>query len=260
MKTLVGQHKTSFRSSASDESPGRVRPGALANVSVVIPIGPGDLTWHSLALDLATTDGDLELIFVATDEQPAQFDSLVAEALRRCDVRWINTSPGRAHQMNQGAEQASRPFLWFLHADSRINGDAVTALQAAIDAHPNAIHYFDLEFQSDGPRLARINARGVRFRSRCLGLPFGDQGLCLSRELFSRLGRFDMEVMYGEDHLLVWSAHRERVPILPIGTAIATSARAYATNGWLATTALHTWRTWRQAIPEFAKLVWARLQ
>jgi hypothetical protein len=162
--------------------------------------------------------------------------------------------------MNLGAEHARRSFLWFLHADSRISGSAVTSLQASIEMHPNAIHYFDLEFQSDGPRLASVNARGVRFRSRCLGLPFGDQGLCLSRELFSRLGRFDEEVMYGEDHLLIWSAHRERVPIQPIGTAIATSARKYATNGWLATTALHTWRTWRQAIPEFAKLVWARLQ
>jgi len=162
--------------------------------------------------------------------------------------------------MNRGAEQARRPFLWFLHADSRINGDAVTALQASIEAHPDAILYFDLEFQSDGPKLARLNARGVRFRSRCLGLPFGDQGLCLSRELFSRLGRFNEEVAYGEDHLLIWSARRERVPILPVGTVIATSARKYATNGWLATTALHTWRTWKQAIPEFAKLVWSRLR
>jgi hypothetical protein len=241
-----------------DESRGRKRPGALANVSVVIPIGPGDLTWQSLALDLANVDGDFELVFVATDEQPERFNSLVAGALGRCDVRWITTAPGRAHQMNRGAEHAHRPFLWFLHADSQINGDAVSALQASVDAHSNAIHYFDLEFQSDGPRLARINACGVRFRSRYLGLPFGDQGLCLSRELFSRLGRFNEEVMYGEDHLLIWSARHERVPILPVGTVIATSARKYATNGWLATTSLHTWRTWRQAIPQLAKLLWNR--
>ena len=260
MKTLVSQHETSPTSSAADENRGWVRPGALAKVSVVIPIGPGDLTWQPLALDFANLDGEFELIFVATDERPAHFDSLVADALRRCDVRWITTAPGRAHQMNHGAEQARRPFLWFLHADSRINGHAVTSLQASIEAHPNAIHYFDLEFQSDGPRLARINARGVWFRSRCLGLPFGDQGLCLCRELFNRLGSFNERVAYGEDHLLIWSAHRERVPILPIGTPIATSARKYATNGWLATTALHTWRTWRQAIPEFAKLVWSRLR
>lgn len=162
--------------------------------------------------------------------------------------------------MNLGATLAKRQILWFLHADTRLNVSAAVALQVALDQDADAIYFFDLEFQSDGPRLARLNSRGVRFRSRCLGLPFGDQGLCISQKTFNALGGFPQNVAYGEDHLLIWAARRHQVPVLPTGATITTSARKYSAQGWLATTSLHAWRTWRQAFPEFAKLVWSRWQ
>jgi hypothetical protein len=227
-------------------------------VTVVIPIGPGDSAWQSLVVDLAQINEGLERVLVATNAKPPEFDLRMAKAGPRHSAKWIVTSPGRAHQMNRGAELSGRPFLWFLHADSRVDAAAVAALERSLDAHPEAIHYFDLEFQADGPRLAQLNALGVRFRSRWLGLPFGDQGFCMSRELYRRLNRFDENVAYGEDHLLIWAAHRARVPIRPVGASISTSGRRYAVDGWLATTALHAWRTWRQAMPELGKLLWER--
>lgn len=241
-------------------APSAARPsaGALSNVSIVIPVGPNETSWPLLLADLAKVDEDAEWLFVATQAKPKNFDSLVEAAGRRHGAQWIVASAGRAKQMNRGANLSGRQFVWFLHADSRVDKDATAALARSLKSQPQAVHFFDLEFQGDGPRLARLNALGARFRSRWLGLPFGDQGLCLSRDLFWSLGGFNEEVSYGEDHLLVWAARRRRTPLRPVGATIATSARKYQSNGWLPTTALHGWRTWRQAIPQLGRLIWSR--
>jgi GT2 family glycosyltransferase len=199
-----------------------------------------------------------EVLLVAADAVPNDFIALSSHSGPHGSIRWSATTAGRARQMNHGAKLSTKPFLWFLHADSGISVDAVLALQRALDLHPHALHYFDLAFHDDGPSLVRLNAFGARVRSRCLGLPFGDQGLCISRDTFQRLGRFDETAAYGEDHLLVWAAHRHRVRLRRVEATITTSARKYRDDGWLATTLGHGWRTWRQATPQFVRLLWNR--
>ncbi len=228
-------------------------PGLLADVSVIIPVGPGELAWRSLLADLAGLAIDSELFLVAAEDEPTDFSALVTTCGIRCPVRWILTNTGRAQQMNLGARFSTLRHLWFLHADSRLCPAALLALERSAETEPNALHYFELTFQKDGPSLTRWNAWGARVRSRYLGLPFGDQGFCLPRELFSRLGAFDEHAPYGEDHLLVWSARQQGIPIRSVGAHIATSARKYEANGWLRVTAKHAWLTWRQAVPQWCK-------
>jgi len=237
-----------------------VSRGLLSQVSIVIPVGPEDVAWQSLVSDLADVDMDAELLLISARREPSDFDQLHAAGGAFRGIRWIATTAGRAHQMNTGAQLSTRPFFWFLHADSRVSIDAFEALERSLATHPHALHFFDLVFQDDGPSLVRLNALGVRVRSRYLGLPFGDQGLCTSRDTFQRLGGFDEQVEYGEDHLFVWAAHRHRVPLHRVGAFITTSARKYRAKGWLATTVLHGWRTWRQAIPEFCRLLRNRIK
>jgi hypothetical protein len=157
--------------------------------------------------------------------------------------------------MNFGAAIASGSFLWFLHADSQIDPKAYEKLEVSLRESPGAIHYFDLAFHAGSPRLSRLNAWGANLRSRFLRLPYGDQGLCLSKEVFQRLGRFDESLPYGEDHILIWRAHNNRIPVKPVNAQVTTSARKYSQNGWLRTTCLHLWLTVRQAAPQFARLL-----
>jgi rSAM/selenodomain-associated transferase 2 len=233
------------------------REGLLAGVSVIIPVGPSEQAWRSLLLDLTDLAAEAELFFVATDPEPADLSAQVATCGLRCRMRWITTTPGRAQQMNCGAEGATRFHLWFLHADSRVSPAGLVALERSLEVAPAALHYFDLTFQDDGPWLTCSNAWGVRFRSRYLGLPFGDQGFCVSREQFLQLGGFNEHAAYGEDHLLVWSARRQGVPIRCVGESIATSARKYEAQGWLRTTLRNAWLTWRQAAGEWWKCAWS---
>lgn len=230
----------------------------LSDVSVIIPIGPKETAWHGLLSDLSLLPAESEIVIVATHEQSSELRPILERVGIRQNVRWLKARVGRAQQLNAGARLAERSFLWFLHADSRLDETVLAALDRSLCAAPNAFHYFDLRFIAGGPTLMKVNSVGVWLRSHWLRLPFGDQGFCLSRELFARLGGYCESAPFGEDHLLVWAAHRQRVRIRCTGAAVYTSARNYRERGWARTTAQTMVLTAKQALPEFAKLLRGR--
>lgn len=228
----------------------------LNDIAVIIPVGSGEREWINLVPDLENLPSQAEILFVATEPLPADLLSLLSvlsASGRR--VEWIVWDRGRARQMNQGAASTRRPFLWFLHADSRFSQSALHALATAIAIRPRSLHYFNLAFRSDGPKLATVNAIGTWFRSHAFGIPFGDQGFCVSRDLFNELGGFREDAPFGEDHLFVWQARHYGVPLNCTGATLFTSARKYRDQGWLYTTVQHFFLTYRQAIPELFRLL-----
>lgn len=217
----------------------------------MIPVGPGETAYRDLLGDLQTIDANAEIILVATETPPDDWTRLTAAA--SCRLRWVEATAGRAAQMNRGVEAALGDYFWFLHADSRVDEAALKAFNATVGHAPDVLYYFDLGFNSDGPALCRLNARGANLRSRWLGLPFGDQGFCVSRVTYQRLGPYDVDVANGEDHLWVWTARRRGIALHRVPSSIRTSSRKYASNGWFRTTMLHAWRTFQQAAGELRK-------
>lgn len=155
---------------------------------------------------------------------------------------------GRAAQMNEAAEVAGNPFLWFVHADSRPAPNAGDVLRRALgDSRGEALWFFGLRFY-DGGRKMRINEWGVRWRCRLFGNPFGDQAFCLSAGLFVRLGGYDEAVAYGEDQVLALRARRAGARLVALAAVVGTSARRYEQFGWWRTVGLYQglwWRQWR---------------
>jgi GT2 family glycosyltransferase len=219
-------------------------PVSMERVSIVLPVGPGDRSWPPLHAALCSHAPQAELlpVFATGDPQTAPAGAL------RC-------APGRARQQNAGAEAATRDWLWFVHADTRLTPEALPALGTFLARDEPALGWFRLRFAEEGPRALRLrmrcNAVGANWRSRALGLPFGDQGLVLPRAAFARLGGFDTTLACGEDHALVWAARRAGLPLRAIDAALITSARKYAERGWAATTLRHLRLTavqaWREA-------------
>ncbi len=155
----------------------------------------------------------------------------------------------RAAAMNAGAQQARARFLWFVHADTVLGADVISRMRKTAEAYREQISYCDIRF--DGGPIMRLTDLGVLFRSRILGLPFGDQALAMPATLFQRLGGYREDAPYGEDHLLIWRAHQMRVPVRPIGAVVGTSALKYQTRGWLRMTLRHLRLTIEQAWPEW---------
>ncbi|HBF12433.1 MAG TPA: glycosyl transferase family 2 [Deltaproteobacteria bacterium] len=198
------------------------------DISIIIPVGPVETALEALLKDLRPIENEAERIVVRGASRPKQ--------------------------QNDGARKATRDFLWFLHADSRLTSKTLDALLKSLSNDPHALHYFNLRFLKDGPPLMYINEIGCWIRSHVLGIPFGDQGFCLSKMNFERLGGFPEEAPYGEDHLFVWRAKQKGVSLRCTGVSLYTSARRYAETGWAKLTWAYARRWTRQALPEWKKL------
>jgi hypothetical protein len=214
-----------------------------SQLSVVIPLGPGEHAWLQLAQSLSREFPHAELIFSAVDAEPAACQTL--RERHAGTVRWLQGKPGRAQQLNTGAHAAHGEWLWFLHADTQI---PTTSAAAIARANPAAINYFELKF-FDGPALMRLTQLGVALRCRLFALPFGDQGFLLTRKLFNHLGNYPepLATLGGEDHALIWRAKQLGIAVQSLQALIATSARKYQAQGWLRVTLQHLGLTWRQA-------------
>jgi len=146
-------------------------------------------------------------------------------------ARLITGGRGRGTQLAAGAAAASHNWLLFLHADCRLEegwAAAVRCFVAAPDAVATAGYF---RFALDDPRpAARRLERIVAWRCRTLALPYGDQGLLISRELYDAVGGF-AAIPLMEDVDIVRRLGRPR--LRPIAARIVSSARRYRDGGYV---------------------------
>lgn len=154
-----------------------------------------------------------------------------AASARAAGALVVDAPRGRGPQLAAGAAAGDAPWILFLHADTRLGPgwrDAVQRHAGTPDNRERA-GYFRLRFDSPAPQARRWE-RAVAWRSRALGLPYGDQGLLIARSLYDRLGGFrPLPLM--EDVDLVSRIGRRRLVALEADAV--TSAERYERDGWL---------------------------
>lgn len=183
------------------------------------------------AAGVAGSDPSSELIVANGDGA----DPDVAALRRRFPgVRWTASDPGRGRQLNAGARLASGEWLLFLHADTCPEpGWRAGIARAAQDPRVvgGALRF---TLRSDA-RAARLVERGVAWRVRWLGLPYGDQGIFVRRAVFEQVGGCrPLPLM--EDVDLVRRLRR-RGRMAHLRTPILVSPRRWDRDGWLRRTA-----------------------
>ena len=217
-------------------------------ISVIIPLAPQEDKWKELIPQLSTLPQGSEIILetgIGECIDGSEFENL----------RIVEGAKGRAGRMNSGASQAKNEYLWFLHADSRFESDAIEKLVVCFNQEPNVLYYHDLKFMDDGPKLTKLNEKMVRWRSEFLKMPFGDQGFAISKDMFFELGGYRDDFEFGEDHVFTWKVRQEGYSIKRTGASIYTSARKYEKGGWAKVTLSHIFLSFKQGIPEFLKLM-----
>ncbi|HEX8532787.1 MAG TPA: TIGR04283 family arsenosugar biosynthesis glycosyltransferase [Allosphingosinicella sp.] len=191
-------------------------------LSVVIP------TLNAAALlpyCLQRLDGADEIIIVdggSRDETIA-----IAEA---AGARVIVAPKGRGSQLRAGGEAARGDWLLFLHADTLLEPGWLEAAEAhAQRTTCPACFRFRLD---DRSWQARMVERGARLRAALLGLPYGDQGLLVSRTHYRNMGGYRALPLM-EDVDLVRRLGRVRT--LPVDAI--TSAERWRRDGWFSRSA-----------------------
>lgn len=152
----------------------------------------------------------------------------------------ISSPRGRGTQLNAGAKASRGRLLFFLHADSLPCQAGMSAMLRAWDASDPSrfCGAFDLSIDSPRPWFRMIE-KTASLRSRLTRIPYGDQGIFMSRRLFSRIGGFP-EVPLMEDVGLMAAVKKAGVTPVFLDHAILTSARRWESEGAVYTT-LRNW-------------------
>ncbi|MCA3364561.1 MAG: TIGR04283 family arsenosugar biosynthesis glycosyltransferase [Roseomonas sp.] len=180
----------------------------------------------SLPATLAGLRGKVAEIIIAdggsADDTP--------EIARSSGARLITAQRGRGSQLRAAAEASTQPWLLALHADTRPGHgwqDAVAAFIARPETQKLA-GFFRFALDDAAPEARRLEAM-VAWRSRWLGLPYGDQGLLIARDFYQALGGYEA-IPLMEDVALIRRIGRKRLLALPAD--FITSAEKWRRDGW----------------------------
>ena len=138
----------------------------------------------------------------------------------------VEGPPSRGGQLRRGVAATQGDWLLVVHADSVLPSGwpAVVVKQMQV-GNPAA---FRLRFDARG-LVPRLVAGWANLRSRLFRLPYGDQGLLLSRQDYEAVGGYpDIPLM---EDVAIARRLRRRLRLLPV--AITTSAEKYRHDGWL---------------------------
>jgi rSAM/selenodomain-associated transferase 2 len=148
----------------------------------------------------------------------------------------VESPPGRAHQLNRGAELATGEILLFVHGDTLLPSGFGAEVMRVLDGASIAAGAFPVRLDEPG-LTCRLIERGVNWRSKALQLPYGDQALFMARDTFRDLGGYPNQPLM-EDYVLVRAVRR----LGRIGLArkpVITSARRWRSLGPVRTTLIN---------------------
>ena len=188
-------------------------------LSIVVPIGHKDQNFK-LFDQLKDKFKDHEII-AACSSQNFEAKKIIE---KHVDQFLTIQNSTRAKALNSGAETAKNTLLWFVHLDSDLSLISPSDLEK-IDEEK--INTFLLKF--DDEKL-KLNASGANFRTKYLGIPFGDQSFIVHKRIFNLLGEFTISLKEGEDHEFIWKAKSIGIKINIIENYVISSAIKYLSN------------------------------
>ena len=198
---------------------------AKTDIAIVIPV-LGDATALNSLIGLIQgwTTQPAEIIVVS-----AGSNNRVRDLCRDHDCRYVESISCRGVQLARGAVDASADVLWFLHADAEPDTGSLSEISRALNEGAEG-GYFRFSFHGESTWRKRLLARLINLRTRLGGIPYGDQGIFVSREAYIEAGGFASQPLFEEVTLVktLRSRGHFHALALPIGVA----ARRWERDGW----------------------------
>lgn len=207
----------------------------IKQISVIIPVYKEAKTIQHTLNHLSRLNffETLEIIIVDSEANRSSLRAISQEGIIK-----LSGPKGRGAQMNHGAAGATGNILLFLHADTRLPDNAITAILTATAPKNIVGGAFNLSIDAKGFPFRVIEA-SVRIRTRLTQIPYGDQAIFIKRSSFHEVGGYpDIPIM--EDVALIRKIKKRRQKISIIPAPVKTSARRWKREGLL----YCTFRNW----------------
>ena len=200
----------------------------MSNFSIIIPVLHEESIINNCLEKLTSQfrDKDFEIIVVDGDFTGSTINNIENKSIIK-----IISPPGRARQMNLGAQNANFHNLVFLHADTVLPANAFEQMEQALQTYKAGA--FDITFS--GPKLIyKLLSHIVSWRSRITRIPYGDQTIFMRKSYFQELGGY-AEIPIMEDVELMLRIKKKQDKIKIISDRVITSARRWESEGVLFT-------------------------
>ncbi len=202
-------------------------------ISVIIPTFNPDKRFAVCLSSLVTgvVQGLIKEVIVVDGGSEGTFVSEVCDA---AGVVLIEAEKGRGTQLAAGARKARGNWLLFLHADTILQkgweqeaGNFIEQIEMGGLPQRAAAFQFALD---DFGVMPRVLESLVSLRCTIFKLPYGDQGLLISKQLYNEIGGYK-EIPLMEDVNIIGRLGRRRL-ILLRNKAITNAAR-FNSDGYL---------------------------
>lgn len=188
----------------------------MASVSIIIPtLNEANYLETTLRYLTILSSPVQEIIIVdggSKDATPVIANKMSNEFLEPSQIQFVQTTPGRAHQLNEGVKIATGDYLCFLHADTVIPHDLVDIISKTL-FHPTIAGGGFISIMSGNDRTrwgvslhnflktyyTPFLFRPHLFFRKGLRVLFGDQVMFCRRQDFLDCGGFDVTLPIMED-------------------------------------------------------------
>lgn len=167
---------------------------------------------------------------------------------RLAGARALPSEPCRGAQLAAGVAATDGGWLLLLHADARLPRDWHGLVSEAMERGPQQAWAFRLRVDAPGPALRLVEAL-VTLRSRWRRLPYGDQGLLVSRLHLRAAGGISPIPLMEDLDLVLRLRRLGAISLLP--GSLRVSGRRWRRLGVLGTALANARlrRAWRQGTP-----------
>lgn len=205
-------------------------PVMAASLSIIIPAVNAAIYLPACldALVGASIDGHVREVIIsdgASDDRTEQ----IAKAY---GARVISGAQGRGDQLARGVDAARGDWFLFLHADTVLSPEWVGEAEKFMMRGEKTAGVFRLRFAPSN-MLSEIVAGGAMIRTRMFKLPYGDQGLLISRSLYDQIGGFRRLPLFEDVDIIdrLTKAYG-RAAVTVLDATAETSAAKYIEQGY----------------------------
>ena len=196
-----------------------------SNIAIVVPVLNDTFALDRLLIRIDTWSTQPREVIVVSGASSPEASALC----ERYGWRYLESAPGRGGQLDKGARSTDSPVLWFLHADAEPPLDGLNAITSVLAEGAEA-GYFRFSFAGPPRWYKRLLAAGVNLRTHTGGIPYGDQGLFVRREVYIECGGFTDQPLFEEVSLVKNLKARGKFRALDL--AIGVSPRRWERDGW----------------------------